>query len=255
MSVVEIKNLYFSYGGVTVLEDINVYLPSGAFLALIGPNGGGKTTLLKIILGLLKPVSGTVKVFGQSPSRVVKRLGYVPQGSDLNKDFPISVIDVVLMGRLGKRVFNWKYSKKDISLANEMLDRFNISDLKNERIGEISGGQRRRAFIARALVSEPEILFLDEPLSSIDVDGHNQMYELLRELNKEITIVMATHDIGAVSKYIKSIACVNHKLYYHDTPEINDEIMSQAYGKHMGVVSHDVKYMTLESHGKGGDND
>lgn len=250
MSVIEIKNLYFSYNGVPILDDINMDLPERAFLALIGPNGGGKTTLLKIILGLLKPMSGEVRVFGETPARVVKRLGYVPQGSDLNKDFPISVMDVVLMGRLGKKAFGWGYSKEDVSLANDMLDRFNISDYKNERIGEISGGQRRRAFIARALVSEPEILFLDEPLSSIDIDGHNQMYEVLRELNKDITIVMATHDIGAVSRYIKSIACVNRRLYYHDTPKISDKIMSQAYGKHMSVVSHDVKYTMLKAHKK-----
>jgi len=255
MSVIEIKNLYFSYNGVPILDDINLDLPEKAFLALIGPNGGGKTTLLKIILGLLKPVSGSVSVFDKMPYLVVKRLGYVPQESDLNKDFPISVMDVVLMGRLGKKVFNWGYSKEDISLANDILDRLNLSDYKNERIGEVSGGQRRRAFIARALVSQPEILFLDEPLSSIDIGGQNQMYEILRELNKDITIVMATHDVGAVSKYIKSIACVNRRLHYHDTPKISDEIMSQAYGKHMSVVSHNVDRTILEAHKRGTKSD
>jgi len=214
--IVKVDNLWFAANGQNVLKDVSFEIQAGDFVAMIGPNGGGKTTLLRIMLGLLKPAKGTVRVFGQPPLQVSHRIGYVPQNVHINRRFPISALDVVLMGKLqpGK---GWsRYSDKDRSAAHESLEKMEMGVYCRRKIGELSGGQRQRVFIARALVTKPEILFLDEPTASIDTKGQAEFYNLLTVLNKDISIVVVSHDLLMLSNYVKSVACVNQSLHYHD---------------------------------------
>ncbi|MDY6844653.1 MAG: ABC transporter ATP-binding protein, partial [Thermodesulfobacteriota bacterium] len=169
--IIEIQNLWFSHNTHPVLIDVNLTVYRGDFLAILGPNGGGKTTLLKIMLGLLKPDRGTVRIFGMLPQKAAHYIGYVSQEVHINKSFPISVMDVVLMGRLQPKTGWSRYLKKDRKIAHQALERMEMTDYKKCHMEELSGGQRQRVFIARALASEPEVLFLDEPTSSVDTKG------------------------------------------------------------------------------------
>ncbi len=247
-SVIEISNLYFSYDVQPVLEDVNLSVPRGAFLALIGPNGGGKTTLVKIILGLLKPVNGEVRVLGKSPHEVTGHLGYVPQNTQFNRDFPISVLDVVLMGRLARRSIFKRYTGEDARVALEALERVGMADFARSPVGDLSGGQRQRVFIARAIASEPEILFLDEPTSGVDVEWQGNVYRILKELNDHVTIVAVSHDTGVLSSYVKSVACVNRNLFYHDAAEITEEMMRTAYHCPVELLAHGIPHRVLKDH-------
>ena len=216
---IEIKNLSFSYGGVDVLENINFNYTKKDFLSIIGPNGGGKSTLLKIMIGLLEPKIGTISLFGQSPKDVSRRISYVPQDTLVNKDFPIKVMDVVLMGRLSKSTAFSTYSKEDRRIALRMLEKVGMKDFENHKINALSGGQRQRVFIARALCSEAEILFLDEPTASIDTAGQIDVFKLLKELNKTVGIVIISHDINVALNYATKVVHVNKTLYVHDVPK------------------------------------
>jgi zinc transport system ATP-binding protein len=244
--VVEVKDLWFSYNGRPVLKDASLTLFKGDFTALIGPNGGGKTTLLKLMLGLLKPDRGTVKIFGQKPSQIAHRIGYMPQEIGINKDFPISVADVTLMGRLRSARFGG-YSSDDKSAAQNALERVKMWEHRNRRIGELSGGQRQRVFIARALVSEPELLFLDEPTASVDSAYQSDFYDLLKELNQSVTIIIVNHDLMVISSYVKSVACVNRGLHYHRGPEISDE-MIRMYHCPVELIAHGIPHRVLRTH-------
>jgi len=246
--VIEINNLWFSYnGGRSVLKDINLSLNQGGFTAMIGPNGGGKTTLMKLMLGLLKPGRGIVKVFGVEPAKAAQRLGYVPQEVGINKDFPISVIDVVLMGRL-KTLKGWsRHLRKDRDAVQKILEQMDMWEFRNRRIGELSGGQRQRIFIARALVTEPEILFLDEPTASLDTSHQAYFFNLLKEINKKITIIIVNHDLMVISRYVKSVACVNRTLHYHDGAQVTDE-MIQMYQCPVELVAHGIPHRVLRTH-------
>ena len=216
---IEIKNLSFSYDGVDVLENINFEYTKKDFLSIIGPNGGGKSTLLKIMIGLLEPKIGTISLFGQSPKDVSRRISYVPQDTLVNKDFPIKVMDVVLMGRLSKSTAFSNYSKEDRRIALRMLEKVGMKDFENHKINALSGGQRQRVFIARALCSEAEILFLDEPTESIDTAGQIDVFKLLKELNKTVGIVIISHDINVALNYATKVVHVNKTLYVHDVPK------------------------------------
>jgi len=193
-------------------------------LAIIGPNGGGKSTLLKLILGLLTPNKGKITIFGDKNRKNINKIGYVPQNSNVNSSFPISVTDVLLMGKLGKTSIKINEDK-----FLELLKTLDILKFKNKKIGELSGGQRQRVFIARALVSEPEILILDEPLSGIDVDGQRKFYEILTELNKKITIIVVSHDMNFILRYAKSAAVVRETLCYHNAPRLTPEMFKVAF--------------------------
>jgi zinc transport system ATP-binding protein len=206
---IEIKNLYFKYDTSYTLEDINLDINNKDFLAIIGPNGGGKSTLLKLILNILKPTSGSIEVDHSI-------LGYVPQNTTFNKEFPIKVLDVVLMGLLNNRKKLFGYTDSEIALANWALEKVNMQEFKDKKVGNLSGGQRQRVFIARALCSKPKVLLLDEPTSSIDVDGQQKIYNLLKELNKEMTIVVVSHDISVIISYASRVAFVNKRLHMHD---------------------------------------
>jgi zinc transport system ATP-binding protein len=229
MALVEINNVDFSYNGDTVLKDINLDVRQGDFIAMIGPNGGGKTTLLKLMLGLLKPDAGTIRVNGDSPRKASSCIGYVPQDVHINSRFPITALDVVLMGRLDPKK---RWARKTAANRREALDTLEQLEMAahaEKKIGELSGGQRQRVFIARALVTHPRLLLLDEPTASIDTRGQAEFFKLLEKLNQEITIVVVSHDLLVISRYIKSVACVNRRLHYHDQAEITGDMLETMY--------------------------
>jgi zinc transport system ATP-binding protein len=246
--VIEIRDLYFSYNSRPVLKNISLRLEKGCFTALIGPNGGGKTTLLKLMLGLLKPNQGFVKILGRPPRQVSRRLGYVPQEIGINRDFPISVLDVVLMGRIRSSRGWSRAGAEDKKAAREILERMDMWEYRKSRIGELSGGQRQRIFIARALVSEPEILFLDEPTANVDSGHQDNFYRLLRELNRSVSIVIVNHDLMVISSQVKSVACVNRTLHYHNGAEITED-MIQMYHCPVELVAHGIPHRVLRTHG------
>jgi len=247
-TIIEIRNLWYSYDEYPVLKEVDMDVQQGEFLAIIGPNGGGKTTLLKLILGILKPDRGYVRVFGKEPRESAGRIGYVPQDTSLNRDFPITVFDVVLMGKLGGRRRRRADSKRDREVVEESLTRVDMWKYRKSRIGELSGGQRQRVFIARALTSEPEILFLDEPTASVDVEGQSTLYHFFNELNKTVTIVVVSHDVSVLSSYVKSVACVNQRVYFHDESEITPDMLQQAYHCPVELIAHGVPHRVLRLH-------
>ena len=215
-TVIDIKGVYFSYDSDLILENINLSVYEGDFLAIIGPNGGGKSTLLKLILGLQKAKQGSIKVFGQAPSKNLSLIGYVPQNTNVNTDFPIKVIEVVLMGHVSEKTPLFGYGKDEIACAMGALAQVGMQDLAQSKIGSLSGGQRQRVMIARALCAHPKILILDEPTSSIDIKGQKEVYELLKLLNKNITVVVVSHDISVILEYANKAAHINKRLSYHD---------------------------------------
>ena len=219
MDLINIKNLFFKYQKTEVLENVNLTIKDDDFLAIIGPNGGGKSTLLKLILGLLPLQSGTIEKNIEN-----NQVGYVPQNTNLNIDFPITALEVVLMGHMSSKKRLFGYSKDEISCALESLNQVGMKEYANKKIGDLSGGQRQRVFIARALCSNPKIMLLDEPTASIDVQGQQEIYELLRELNKSICIVVVSHDLSILLNYAKNVAHINRSLVYHSLAEVQKNV-------------------------------
>jgi zinc transport system ATP-binding protein len=236
---VELKNISFSYDGSTVLEDIILDVKTGDFLGMIGPNGGGKSTLLKLLLGLLKPCSGTIKVFGKSPEQSRPWIGYVPQYLNLDLDFPVNVMDVVLMGRLGQAPLFGSWRSNDRKEAIKALEYVEINDLRNRRFGELSGGQRQRVLIARAIVGSPKLLLLDEPTANVDSHIEKDVYALLKKINETATIILVTHDLGFISSYVNRVACINRKLSCLDSGNITGEALDKVYGTHVEMIHHE----------------
>lgn len=220
MNGVKIENLSFGYDENLIFEKINLSYEIKDFLAIIGPNGGGKSTLLRLMLGLLKPTSGEIKIFGKNPSEVSKAVGYVPQNIFINANFPMRVLEVVLMGRIDRKIFGF-YTKEDKLEAMKALEKVGMSEFANSRIGELSGGQRQRVYIARALCAKAKILMLDEPTASIDTKGQAAIYSLLSEINKEgIGVILISHDVNIALSFATKVAYVNHKIHMHDiTPD------------------------------------
>jgi len=228
MSIIEIKNLTFSYDKQIILENINLTVEQKDFLAIIGPNGGGKSTLIKAILGINHIKKGTIKIFGENPSLNLEKLGYVPQNTNINTNFPIKVIEVVMMGHIRNKdeelksknflnkYFKIGYNEFEKSCALSALKQVGMEKFANYKIGTLSGGQRQRVMIARALCSHPSILLLDEPTASIDVSGQKQIYDLLKELNKTITVIVVSHDISVILSYASKVAHINKTITYHD---------------------------------------
>jgi zinc transport system ATP-binding protein len=214
--MIEIKDLTFSYENDIILENINLTVEPLDFLAIIGPNGGGKSTLLKLMLGLLKPDRGTVRILGEPPSKSLSSIGYVPQNTNVNTDFPIKVLEVVLMGHVGSKRPLFGYGKEEIACAMGALSQVGMEAYAQSKIGDLSGGQRQRVMIARALCAHPKVLMLDEPTSSIDIKGQKEIYELLRNLNRSITIIVVSHDISVILEYANKAAHVNKRLAFHD---------------------------------------
>ncbi len=236
---VQFKNLHFGYGNRSVLQNVNVTVPVGDFACVVGPNGSGKTTLLKLALGLLEPNAGTVKVFEKSPSRSSKNIGYVPQNPTLDPLFPVSVLDVALMGRLGRSSVLGLWKNDDKKSALDALAEVGLADDSGRHFATLSGGQKQRVLIARALASGPELLLLDEPTSGLDAHVEEGFYRLLEDLNKRLTIVMVSHDLGFVSGFVKSVICVGQEVIIHPTSAITGQVIADLYGSDMRLVRHD----------------
>jgi len=228
-SIIEMRNVSFSYNGQKVIQDVNLDIQQGDFTAMIGPNGGGKSTLLKLILGLLQPDSGTIRVMGKPTKKASRFIGYVPQDVQINRSFPITTMDIVLMGKLDPKKRWTRHSAQDRRQAFEALERMKIAEYADRKIGDLSGGQRQRVFIARALVTQPKLMLLDEPTASIDTKGQTDFFKMLKELNQEITILVVSHDLLVTATYVKSVACVNKRLHYHNHGELTGDILESMY--------------------------
>lgn len=237
------------YQNICALKNINLQVDSKSFLGIIGPNGGGKTTLLKVMTGLITPSSGTVKLFGESIEKIQNKIGYVPQVADFEQKFPVNVLEVVLMGRLDHKLrFFTDFSSRDKKKAKSLLKDLGMGDFSDRQIGQLSGGQLQKVLLARALAVEPEIMFLDEPTSSLDANATSEIYSILEELNKEITIVVVTHDLAAVSSYFDSIACLNKELHYHGDKELSREEINKTFGCPINLIAHGIPHQVLTPH-------
>lgn len=254
MDIIELKNITVFYDDVCALKNVNLNIKEKEFLGIIGPNGAGKSTLLKVILGLIKPSSGEILISGQNINKTNRIIGYVPQASIFDTTFPISVSDVVHMGRLrgNYRLFH-KYSDEDKDIVKNTLNDLELYEIRDRQIGQLSRGQLQRVLIARALVVKSEIILLDEPTASVDVNSRSQIYDLLKKLNNELTIVVVTHDLAAISTYFDSIACLNKKLHYHGSKELKEDTVRKVYGCPVDLIAHGVPHRVLNLHEE--DND
>lgn len=246
--VISVRHLWAGYDQESVLEDVNLEVHARDFIGLIGPNGGGKTTLLKVLLGLLEPMRGEVEVMGLPLEQGRRYIGYVPQQVAFDRDFPISVWEVAQMGRLGKRRLFRRYNDQDREIVAQALKDVDMLHLRDRPIGDLSGGQRQRVYIARALATEPEILLLDEPTASVDPQVSSSIYELLRELNEQVTILMISHDMSAIASYVKTVGCLNRHLFYHEDKEITPEMLELAYQCPIDLLAHGVPHRVFPQH-------
>jgi len=236
--VVIFDKVSFTYANEPVLEDVSLTVERGEFASIVGPNGGGKTTLLKLMLGLIKPDVGKITVLGNTPDKSRPRLGYMPQYAHLDMQFPVTVLDVVLIGRLGPKFGCW-YSKQDIKTAMAALGEVKLSNLADSTFSQLSGGQRQRVLIARALCGNPDLLLLDEPTASIDPEVEETLFHVLQKLNRRMTILFVSHDIGFVSQIVKSVICVNRQVVVHPTSDINSLLVKEIYGSDLRMIRHD----------------
>ncbi len=249
--ILELKGIHAGYGENVILKDVNFTVTSHDFIGIIGPNGGGKTTLLKIILGLLKPYSGSVHYFFEGNPKDYRRyIGYLPQQNNIDRDFPIPVKEVVLSGLLSKKTLFRRYTREDLLKADQILDRIGLLPLSATAIGELSGGQVQRVLLGRAIISSPSLLILDEPGTFVDNRFEYELYQALRDLNREMAILLVSHDIGTISSYIKTIACVNRNLHYHPSNEISNEELN-VYNCPIDIITHGtVPHRVLQDHKK-----
>lgn len=237
-TVIRFAGVDFGYTDEPVLIDVNLEIHHREMIGIIGPNGGGKTTLLRLILGLLKPDRGRILVFGKPPAKSSHRLGYVPQHMQFDSRFPVSVLDVVRMGLVGRSGFG-PFSRKLIRKAEEALDAVDLLQYRKHPFSELSGGQRQRVLVARALATSPDMLLFDEPTANVDTSAGEKLYEIFHRLNKDMTILIVSHDIGFVNHHISSVICVNHRVHVHPTSELAGQNILDLYGNDMLLIRHD----------------
>ncbi|MEW7979113.1 MAG: ABC transporter ATP-binding protein [Candidatus Sedimenticola endophacoides] len=237
-AVIELDRLGFSYGEAPVLEEVSLRVLAGEFIGVVGPNAGGKSTLLKLILGLLQPATGKIRVFGRSPGRARWEIGYVPQYPTFQRDFPISVEQTVLMGRLARHGLFGRYRREDMRAAERAMERTEVRELAGRQINTLSGGQLQRVLLARALACEPRMLILDEPTANIDQRLECDIFDLLKGFNRSMSILVVSHDIGFISRYVDRVACLNCTLICHKTEAIDGQTISELYGSDVRMVAH-----------------
>ena len=244
--VIRLQDVSFSYGEMPVLEHVDLAVQEKEFMGVVGPNAGGKSTLLKLILGLLKPQRGRIEVLGDKPENTRHLLGYVSQHPSFTRDFPIDVQRVVKLGLVGRRdqrgvlgtLLPQRLSDGDRERVMQAMQEVEIAALAKRRIGCLSGGQLQRVLLARALVSDPRILLLDEPTANVDQRAESEIFDLLKRLNERMTILVVSHDIAFVSSYVTRVACINRTLLCHPTTAIDNELIHRLYGEHVSMVSH-----------------
>lgn len=238
--VIEVENLTFSYrkGDTPTLENVNFTVGFGESGCIVGPNGGGKSTLLKLMLGILTPDSGTIKIFGKTPAESARRIGYMPQYHQLDAAFPATVLEVALMGRARRNLFGC-YSKEDRQEARAALEEMGCGGLEKRSFSTLSGGQRQRVLIARALASAPELLLLDEPTANIDPGAEEQFYSTLEILKGRMTVLTVSHDLGFVSRETDHIICVNRKVSVHTSGDFTSETADEIYHHKVNLIQHE----------------
>jgi len=238
-SIISFRDISFSYNDSDVLGDVNLTINEKDFIWIVGPNGGGKTTLLKLILGLVRPKKGRILVFGKSPSESRSRIGYMPQIISLDPGFPVNVLGIALMGRLGNGQKFGPFRRHDKEAAAKALKATGLYELRDRPFSSLSGGEQRRLLIARALACEPDLLLLDEPTANLDLVVERELFKLLRNLNRHLTIILVSHEPAFVSEFVKRVICVNRKVTEHPTCAIEGEFMGDLYGGERRMVRHD----------------
>jgi len=253
-SYIELNNVSFSYNITTVIENLTFSIRKGDYVGIIGPNGGGKTTLIKVILGLLHPTEGAVMLFGKDHHDFKEkyRIGYVPQRvTHTERNFPATVFEVVRTGRIARLGFFERFKKEDIEAVERAMEISGIAEHRDTLIGNLSGGERQRVYIARALASEPEVLIHDEPTVGVDIGAQKTFYEFLSSLNRDrhLTILLISHDVDVVSQETKTVLCLNHNLVCHGLPKdiLNEHVLERLYGKHSKRVSHEPNDQTTKN--------
>jgi len=248
--LVEIKDVYAGYGGGAVLKNVNLDIYDNDFIGVIGPNGGGKTTLIKLLLGIIKPHQGKIQWLPETSEHEKLNIGYLPQFQSIDKQFPISVLEVVLSGVMNRKKILSGYTRQEKDKARKMLSRMGITHLERNTIGELSGGELQRVLLCRAIISNPQMLLLDEPNTFVDNQFEGELYELLKELNEQMAILLITHDLGTITPYVKTIACVNREVHYHKSNVITEKQLS-AYNCPIQLITHgEVPHTVLGKHNK-----
>ncbi len=245
-AVIEVRDVCFSYGSQEVLHNVTFEIAPRTLVAVVGPNGGGKTTLLKLLLGALAPRFGTVRVLGQAPAAARARVGYVPQSIPFDPRFPVSVREVALMGRAGKGGRLGLYGRQDREAAARALERVRLSPLERRSFAELSGGERQRVMIAQALAGGSELLLLDEPVANIDPEHASRMYDLFRELAREVTVMMVSHNLGVVTGNATHVLCVNRTAGLHAIGEVASATFTEAFGGSLKTLRHDASCHVLD---------
>ena len=247
-NIIEFKNVNFSYGNHLVIESANFAVHESESVSLVGPNGGGKSTILKLILGQLKPQKGEVRILGMKPDSARIKIGYMPQFLSYDKKFPISVMEIVLTARIAGKIFGF-YSKDDKKCALNALGKMHVANLANRQFADLSGGERQRVLVARALACQPEILLLDEPTANVDPAIEEEFNQILKSLIPEVTVVTVSHDLGFVGRMVDHVICVNRKVQIHPTTELTGDLISEIYGSNMHLVRHDHNCREHKGHG------
>lgn len=253
-TAVEIRDLTVKFNGIVALEEVDLEIKEGSYVGILGPNGAGKSTLLQVILGLVRPTRGRVRVFGEEPEKLRGKgrvVGYLPQRPLTNPSFPVSALDVVLMGRYGRVGLFRRPGREDGEVAIRSMERVGIAHLAKRNIGELSGGEQQRVFIARALCVEPRLLVLDEPTVSLDACAQDELYDLIAGLKQEmgLTVLMVCHDVGAISRYVDDVICINRRIHVHQPPPIGRMGLEQTFGCSVEYLFHgEVPHRVVRGH-------